>query len=313
MGARQELVSGQGVEASLAGTAGICILVLESQGASMQRPILRIVLVLALAMLATPDPAPAGAARGATAEQPSEAWEALRPSLFGARPILDGAKMIALDAPYRAEDAAIVPVGISIDPGPERRVVGLSLIIDENPVPVAAEFRFGEGMGREIDFAVRVRVNAYSNVRAVAELDDGALLQHALFVKASGGCSAPALKDADAAMASLGEIRLRRFPVATADASADLRAEAQVMVRHPNASGFQLDPVTNLYVPALYVDDLTVRQGDALLFRMTGGISISEDPTVRFRYVPDPAANLAVSATDTDGHRFSAAFPADGS
>jgi sulfur-oxidizing protein SoxY len=270
--------------------------------------LLRIALAIAVAALAVPGPASAGE-RAATAEQPSEAWEMLRPALFGERPILDGAGMIALDAPYRAEDAAIVPIGISVDPGAGRRVTRLSLIIDENPVPVAAEFEIGGGMGHAVELAVRARVNAYSNVRVVAELDDGTLSQHALFVKASGGCSAPALKDPEAALASLGEIRLRRFE----SSGADPRAEAQVMVRHPNASGFQLDPVTNLYIPALYVDDLSVRQGGRLLFRMTGGISISEDPTVRFRYVPDPAADLAVSATDTDGRAFSAAFPAGGS
>jgi sulfur-oxidizing protein SoxY len=274
----------------------------------MHRRILQIALSLAMA-LSAPGFA-AATERAATGEQPSEAWEMLRPSLFGERPILDGGGMIALDAPYRAEDAAIVPIGISVDPGPGRRVARLSLIIDENPVPVAAEFELGEAMGRKVDFSVRVRVNAYSNVRVIAELDDGTLHQHARFVKASGGCSAPALKDADAAMASLGEIRLRRFPAAE---TGEPRAEAQVMVRHPNASGFQLDPVTNLYIPALYVDDLTVTQGDALLFRMTGGISISEDPTIRFRFLPDPAADLAVAATDTDGRAFSAAFPAGGS
>ncbi len=275
----------------------------------MRRVILRIAIVVAA--LSASGLHSIAAERAAMPEQPSQAWEALRPSLFGERPIADAGGMITLDAPFRAEDAAIVPIGISVDPGPDRHVTRLSLIIDENPVPVAAEFELGEGMGRKVDFAVRVRVNAYSNIRVVAELDDGTLYGHARFVKASGGCSAPALKDADAAMASMGEVRLRRFPdAASAD---DPRAEAQVMVRHPNNSGFQRDPLTNYYIPALFVDQLTVHQGDALLFRMTGGISISEDPTLRFRYLPGANADLTVIATDTDGRTFSAEFPAAGS
>lgn len=283
----------------------------------MRRFVLRNVIafsasVIAATALATASPASA-AERSAAPEQPSEAWEDLRPSLFDDAPIRGGAGMIALDAPYRAMDAAIVPIGVSIDPGPDHRVAGLSLIIDENPVPVAARFELGEAMGHRIDFTVRIRINSYSNVRVIAELDDGTLYQHAVYVKASGGCSAPALKDPDAAMASIGEIRLRRF-TAPADAdSADRRAEAKVMISHPNASGLQLDPVTNYYIPAMYVDDLTVRQGEALLFRMTGGISISEDPTIRFRFLADPGAPITVSATDTGGHAFHQDFPGAGS
>lgn len=276
----------------------------------MHRLILGIALVTAVIALSAPGSDGAAAERAALPEQPSEAWDFLRPLLFGERAILEGDGLIALEAPYRAEDAAIVPIGIAIDPGPDRRVDRISLIIDENPVPVAAEFEIGEGMGQKIEISVRVRVNAYSNVRVVAEFEDGTLYQHARFVKASGGCSAPALKDQDAALAALGEVRLRRF---TAAAGADdRRAEAQVMLRHPNNSGFQRDPLTNLYIPALFVDELAVRQGEALLFRMTGGISISEDPTVRFRYRPTGAETVDVTATDTKGREFRATFPASG-
>jgi sulfur-oxidizing protein SoxY len=235
----------------------------------------------------------------------------LRDDLFGGRSILDGAGMIEIDAPYRAEDAAIVPVGLAIDPGPGRSVSRLTLVIDENPVPVAAEFELGEAMGPRLGLSVRVRVNAYSNVRVIAELDDGALYQAARFVKASGGCSAPALKDQDAAMASLGEIRLRAF-APPAGAAGDARPESQVMLRHPNNSGFQLDPLTNLYIPALFVDELAVTRGGEPLFRMTGGISISEDPTIRFRHDPGEGP-IEVTARDSAGRTFRASFPAGGS
>ena len=250
--------------------------------------------------------------RRATDEQPSEAWDWLKGQLYGERAILDGSGMIWLDAPYRAEDAAIVPIGLSVDPGPDRRVTGLTLVIDHNPVPVAAEFEIGEAMGPRIELSLRVRVDAYTNIRAIAELDDGSLHQFARFVKASGGCSAPALKDQDAAMASLGEVRLRRFPAGDGAATGESRPEAQVMVRHPNNSGFQMDPLSRLYIPALFVDRLSVSQGDELLFRMTGGISISEDPTIRFRYAPNGSHAIHVVAGDTDGREFRESFATDG-
>lgn len=262
---------------------------------------------LSVLALTIPASVRAGPPERAAAEQPSESWEMLRRDLFGDHAILDGGEMITIDAPYRAEDAAIVPIGLSVEPGPGRRVTGLMLIIDENPVPVAASFEFGDAMGPEVELSVRVRVNAYTNVRTIAELDDGSLYQTARFVKASGGCSAPALKDQDAAMASLGEMRLRSFAVA--EAGIDARPEAQVMVRHPNNSGFQLDPVTNLYIPALFVDELAVMQGGEPLFRMTGGISISENPTIRFRYTPNGADLIEVIAHDTKGREFRESFP----
>mgnify|MGYP002150436774 CR=1 FL=1 len=51
------------------------------------------------------------------------------------------------------------------------------------------------------EIETRVRVDAYSHVRAIAEASDGQLYAVTRFVKASGGCSAPAGSDAQAAAA----------------------------------------------------------------------------------------------------------------
>jgi sulfur-oxidizing protein SoxY len=146
-----------------------------------------------------------------------------------------------------------------------------------------------------------VRVDAYSNIRVIAELDDGSLVQSARFVKASGGCSAPAAKDAEAAVANAGKMKLRTF--------ADAAPEAQLLVRHPNHSGFQMDQVSLLPIPPWFIDVIEVRQGDALVMKVTGGISLSEDPAIRFRYVPNGAAAFEVRVEDTEGGVFEAAFP----
>jgi sulfur-oxidizing protein SoxY len=37
---------------------------------------------------------------------------------------------------------------------------------------------------------------------------------------------------------------------------------------------------------------------------MQGGISISEDPNIRFSYVPNGAKRVRVEAKDTEGHLF---------
>ena len=83
------------------------------------------------------------------------------------------------------------------------------------------------------------------------------------------------------------------------------------MVRHPNNSGLQMDQVTRLYTPVFFVRALRIWQGDELLLSMDGGISISEDPNIRFTYRPNGAAKFRAEARDTEGHVFRAEWPAE--
>lgn len=235
--------------------------------------------------------------------QPSDSWTAIRDDVAAPGEIRDGAGLYAIEAPMRAEDAAAVPVHITAAPGaPEVRK--LTLVIDENPAPVAATFEFGAAM-QPLDLEMRVRVDAYSNVRVLVEAADGNQYMTGRYVRASGGCSAPAAADAVAAKASLGQMKVRWF-----DTEADGRREAQVMLRHPNNSGMQRDQVSLLFIPADFVDTLAVTEGDETLFTVTGGISISENPTFRFRYHPN-GAPISVRATDTDGGVYQGSFPVD--
>ena len=68
--------------------------------------------------------------------------------------------------------------------------------------------------------------------------------------------------------------------------------------------------MTLLYTPPHFVDELSVWQGDALLFSMVGGISVSEDPNFRFTFVSNGAATFRVEAKDTNGQRFRQEWPA---
>ncbi|MDF3814051.1 quinoprotein dehydrogenase-associated SoxYZ-like carrier, partial [Rhodopseudomonas sp. BAL398] len=155
----------------------------------------------------------------AAAEAEAEAydpWPDLAQEIFQRRPINDGAKVIAIDMPYRAEDAAIVPVTMRVllSPADARQVRKLTLVIDQNPAPMAAKFDFGPD-AKISEISTRVRVNNYTNVHAVAELSDGKLYMAKTYVKASGGCSAPAAKTADA-RDQLGQMRYRQFAKAGA-------------------------------------------------------------------------------------------------
>jgi len=202
---------------------------------------------------------------------------------------------VILDAPRRAEDAAIVPIGMRVNLASDdkRTLQSLTLVIDENPAPVAGTFTIGPCSG-VTSISTRVRVNSYSYVRAIAELSDGKLYGVKAFVKASGGCSAPASSNADATRSMLGQMKFRTFRN-----ESDALPEAQLMLRHPQNSGLQMDQLTRLYVPPFFIDNLKVWQGDDLIVSMDGGIAISEDPNIRFNYRPNGAARFRVEAVDT--------------
>jgi sulfur-oxidizing protein SoxY len=220
----------------------------------------------------------------------------------------DGAGVIAVEMPYRAEDAAIVPVTLRtvLPTSDPRRVVAITLVIDQNPAPMAARFELGPDTAVS-QISTRVRVNNYTDVHAVAELSDGKLYMTKTYVKASGGCSAPATKNAEDAKKRLGQIRVRQFArsgMAAGEGPSSGAREAQVMIGHPNNSGLQMDQVTQLYIPAFFVNDLRIMQDDSLILKMESGISISEDPNIRFTYVPNGAKQIRVEAKDTEGHSF---------
>lgn len=234
----------------------------------------------------------------------SETWNDLRGDVLGDAQIAAAEGLLTIDAPYRAHDAATVPI-ILKQVDPTTTITAATVVVDENPAPVAAVFSFGSGMG-DLDFELRVRVNQYSNVRVIAETPDG-LHMTGRYVKASGGCSAPATKDPEVALASMGEMKLRMFD--TGAQMSTPRREAQIMIRHPNYSGLQRDQISQLFIPAHFIDHLEVWQGEELLFTMDGGISISENPVFRFAYNDNGATTLTVKATDTDGNSFENTLP----
>jgi sulfur-oxidizing protein SoxY len=231
-------------------------------------------------------------------------WPGLVQDIFNNRPMNDGADVIAIEMPYRAEDAAIVPVTLrtKLSPGDSRRVLTITLVIDQNPAPMAAKFELGPD-AKVSEISTRVRVNNYTDVHAVAELNDGKLYVTKTYVKASGGCSAPAAKNADEARSRLGQMRYRQFTRPGQGPASGVR-EAQVMIGHPNNSGLQMNQVTQLYIPAFFINELRLWQDDGLVLAMEGGISISEDPNIRFTYVANGAKRFRAEAKDTEGHVF---------
>lgn len=229
-------------------------------------------------------------------------WSGIRKDTFGTRPIEDANGKIVLDAPIRAEDASTVPLGIHMPGAFAKDVKSLTLIIDQNPSPIVAVFKYGEAAGNgDRSLETRVRVDRYTDIRAIAETTDGKLYMTTKYVKASGGCSAPASKDAEEAAKSMGKMQIK---TALKQNPANGPQEAQVMIKHPNNSGLQMNQLTRDYTPAHFVEKLEVRTDKKMVFSMEGGISISENPNFRFSYSGNPADVMTVHAEDNQGNVF---------
>src|SRR5262245_55287548 len=85
-----------------------------------------------------------GTARAERSEAERAArWADLKHAIFGDRVVVDAGDLVAIDAPARAEDAAIVPVSIRVAASLGPDVYGIYLVIDDNPSPLAAHFVLG--------------------------------------------------------------------------------------------------------------------------------------------------------------------------
>ncbi len=242
-------------------------------------------------------------------------WPGIKETVFGARAINETGAPFALYSPAQAADAALVPVSIHLSANTAATAKTLTLIIDRNPAPVAANFEFGEAfrdgptVGERV-LATRVRVDSFSKIRAILETTDGKLHMIAKFVAGAGGCSALPSKDADEALASLGKVRVKSNRSSVHDPA---WREGVVMVRHPNFTGLQMNPKTGNYTPARFIDKLEIKRGGKLVVSVSGGISLSEDPNLRIIYAAVDDAPLSVSGSDNEGTKFSGAEGEPGS
>lgn len=236
-------------------------------------------------------------------------WEhVLKTQYFPTRAITVSDSVIQLDAPQRAENGAVVPIKIiaKIPQQPHRYIQTVTLLIDENPVPLVGIFNFTPLSGRA-DLDLRVRLNAYSMIRAVAEMNTGELFMTERYVKASGGCSAPVGTNLELAMQRLGKIKVRSKLSQLTGVDGPVQ-HTQLAISHPNITGMQMDQQTLLYAPAHFVKDVKVTFNGDLVFSAQTDISISENPNYKFFFVPEQAGNLIAEVTDSNGLQFSQSY-----
>ena len=229
----------------------------------------------------------------------------LKEAVFGEDVINDGSHMFSLDTPYRALDAAIVPISInfSTPQSEEYFVKSLTLIVDENPSPLVSKFNFTPKVGNA-SLTTRVRIDKYTYVRAVVEMNNGEKYMNSNFVKAAGGCSAPSLADMDTVMARLGKMKMKFFETGNSNSL----SKAQFLISHPNYSGLQFNQLTRAEIPAHFVNYIKIEQDNELILEAYPDISLSEDPAITFHF-HDSGSPLKVTVEDSEGKNYAGNFP----
>jgi sulfur-oxidizing protein SoxY len=226
-------------------------------------------------------------------------WHGVANLIFNGTQPIDLPGWVTIDAPTRAMDAALVPVTLTIADG--RQIKSLYLVVDENPSPVAAHILFGPASDPHT-ITMRIRVDQYTNLHAVVETPDGRLISSARFIKAAGGCSAPGSETPELALKSAGKMKLRiNNPQGT--------THAELLIRHPNFNGMQMDQATRLYTPARYINSINVAYNGQQVFHLDADISMASDPAIGFGFKSDGSGTLSVEAEDTSHATWHQDFP----
>jgi sulfur-oxidizing protein SoxY len=123
---------------------------------------------------------------------PEELVEKTMQRLFGGRPIKDGSQVITFELPLIAEDGGNVAMSVEIKSPmtTQSYVKAIYVLSDRNPRPLNAKFNLTPACGQAY-VATHLRLADTGDVRAVAEMQDGALLMVKRSVRVVvGGCAA---------------------------------------------------------------------------------------------------------------------------
>ena len=223
----------------------------------------------------------------------SSNWQFYKPLMFGNKEINNDQNIVKIFLNTKTSDATTVPLMINglIDQTPENFIKKIYVIVDNNPSPVAGVFNFSPDNGR-VKIETRLRFEKFSFVRAVAEMNDGTLFQAAEWVKAEGGCSAPSA-GSDGKSVDLGKIRVRVDEIRNYEDP----LLTEVQIKHPNESGLSIDFPSDKV--ARFIRDINVTYNDTDVFDGKVDFSLSDNPIIRFYFLPGRDGVLKINLTDT--------------
>ena len=229
-------------------------------------------------------------------------WTDLKQTIFKDIDLKSGEGIIELSTPKRAPDAAFVPISFKTHKlkNQDDFITKVHLVIDMNPSPYSGTFKFATNLD-QIELATRIRLDAYTKVRVIAETKKGDYFMAANFVRGAGGCAAPPLGDVDNMIASAGKMKIKVKNIEEKDGI----AEAKIMISHPQFNGLQANPATTEMIPAYFIYNIEVTYNDKIVMALESDISISQDPTFRFNFPVGDGGDLKITAKDTDGNVYS--------
>lgn len=239
----------------------------------------------------------------------SQSWPSIRDELYGARVIHDGSTMITLTAPDRPENQMEVPISVDAVFKDGRTIKTVTILVDENPTPVAAAFHFNQPRP-QVGLATKLRLDAVTGVRAVVEASDGQLYMVERNVRFTGGqsaCSAPPNGSDEEIAARMGNTQLSLIGQRAIVSNAAQRVK--VDISHPNHTGMVKDQMTLLYIPLRLMDHVAIKQSGKTVVEIDGSMSVSQNPSFEVDYLTDGADELEISASDTAGASWTHTLP----
>lgn len=230
------------------------------------------------------------------------AWPLLKESIFAGREVIVS-ESLRIEGPKGAENAAQVPVTLWVDrtgfPADDK-VQRIYLLVDANPIPLAATYHVADLPGEQIHLSTRIRIETDSHIRAIAETSDGKLFMASTVIHAGGGCAGAVDADDAAVRAGAGQIKTQFVPPAK---KKDLGAVA-FTIKHPMYTGLQKDKNTGNLMPAYYVKQAAFSYNGSKIMQADFNVGTAENPYLRFNFTPQVSSILNVRAQDNEDRSF---------
>lgn len=234
------------------------------------------------------------------AEADPKLWPVVKEAFFAKRDIQE-VEFLKIEAPRRAESGAQVPVTFSYDKAAAKGVdiKKIYVLVDANPIQLASTYHLTDLLGN-FQIATRIRMETDSYVRLVGESADGKLYMAKREIRAAGGCGGTVDNDDAAVRAVAGKIKLNvEAPVKFGTAT-----PATFNIRHVMRTGLQRDLVSQGFVPAYYINKATFTYNGKQVMGVDVNVGTSEDPYMKFNFIPEAPGKLEVVATDNEGKTY---------
>ena len=227
----------------------------------------------------------------ARADANPDLWPYVKQRMFEDR-IITEVDFLKIDGPKRASSGAQVPINIKLTKTPNIEIQKIFLIIDGNPIQHAATYHL-TNQTQNLDLSTRIRMETDSFVHVVAEDTNGKLYMNNVAIRASGGCSGYMDSQDPEMTKDLGKILIK-----------SKNEYLTTRIKHPNFTGLQKDSINGWYVPEWIVRQVRYDFNGESILVAENGISISQDPYLKFNFSSEQPGTMTILASDTKGQVF---------